>query len=134
MSSDVDFRQEVYERFATLDDGPARSVLEYAIAEAADTDGVLLLTRQGASRKKRFQSTTLSIALRNVFIGYTPIEPSGMQSVYSRPAPELRKCLFHLVTSGDMAEARLATECLRAIDEIRDAYGDVESEPATSGH
>ena len=129
MSSDDDFRQDVYERFATLDDGPATSVLEYAIAEAADTDGVLLLTRQGASRKKRFRSTTLSTALRNVFIGHTPIEPSGMQSSYSRPAPGLRKCLFHLVTSGDIAEARLASECLRAFDEIRDDYGNVESEP-----
>lgn len=128
MSSDDDFRQDVYERFATLDDGPAASVLEYAIVEAADTDGVLLLTRQGAARKKRFQSTALSMALRNMFIGHTPVEPSGMQSLYSRSASGLRKCLFDLVTSGDVAEARLATECLRVIDEIRDNYGDVESE------
>ena len=129
MRSDDDFRQDVYKRFVTLDDGFATSVLEYAIAEAPDTDGVLLLTRQGASRKKRFHSTALSRALRNMFIGHREIEPSGMQSLYSRPAPRLRKRLFDLVTSGDVAQARLATECLRAIEEIRDDYGDVESEP-----
>ena len=129
MSSDDNFRHEVYERFATLDDGFATSVLEYAIAEAADTDGVLLLTRHEAAKKKGCQSTAISRALRNVFVGHTAIEPTEMQSLCSRPEPGLRKCLFDLVTGGDAAEARLAAECLRTIDELRDDYGDVESEP-----
>ncbi len=45
------------------------------------------------------------------------------------PAPQLRKGLFDMVVNGSAAETRLATECLRAIDEIRDYYGHVDSEP-----
>ncbi len=52
-----------------------------------------------------------------------------MQSLYSLPAPELRKDLFDLVVNSSAAEARLARECLCAIDEIRDDYGYVDSEP-----
>ena len=129
MASHDQFRQDVYERFSALEDGPAKSVLEYAIAEVSDAEGVLLLTRHEAAKNKHLQSTKLSIALRNVLIGRTPIEPSGMQQAYSLPAPELRKGLFDLVVNGNTEEVRLATECLRAIDEIRDDYGHVDSEP-----
>lgn len=129
MSSDDDFRHDVYERFAALDDGFATSVLEYAIAEAADADGVLLLIRHEASKNKGFQSTAISRALRNVFVGHTPIEPAEMQSLCSIPEPGLRKYLFDLVINGDATEARLASQCLRTIEELRDHYGDVESEP-----
>ena len=122
-------RQDVYERFRSLDDGTARSVLERAIVEVADTEGILLLTRQGAARDKRFQVTKLYTALEKVLVGYDPIESSAMQQLYSRPAPELRKGLFDLVVNGSAAEARLAAECLLAIDEIRDHYGYVDSEP-----
>lgn len=129
MASDDQFRQDVYERFPALDDGPAKSVLEYAIAEAADAEGVLLLTRQGAAKNKPFRSTSLSMALHNVLVGQTPMESSGMQQLHSLPAPELRNGLFDMVVNGSAAEARLATECLRAIDEIRDDYGNIDSEP-----
>jgi len=112
MASDDQFRQDIYERFPALDDGPARSVLEYAIAEAADAEGVLLLTRQGAAKNKRFRSTEIHMALCNILI-----------------ATELRKGLFDLVVNGSTEEARLATECLCAIDEIRDDYGHFDSEP-----
>ena len=128
IASHDQLRQDIYERFPALEDGPAKSVLEYAIAEAADAEGVLLLTRQGAVRNKRFRSTALSMALHNVLVEQTPMESSGMQQLHSLPAPELRKGLFDMVVNGKTAEARLATECLRAIDEIRDDYGYVESE------
>lgn len=129
IASDDQFRQDVYERFRTLENGPAKSVLEYAIAEAVDTEGVLLLTREGAARGKSFQSTALSMALGNVLVGRTPMESSGMHELYSLPASQLRKSLFDMVVNGNTAEARLATDCLRTIDEIRDDYGYVESEP-----
>ena len=45
------------------------------------------------------------------------------------PAPELRKRFFEMLVNGNSVEARLASECLRAIDEIRDEYGYVDSEP-----
>lgn len=129
MASDPLFRQDIYARFPALDDGPARSVLENAIAGAADAEGVLLLTRQGAVKNKHFRQTALYMALRNVLIEQTPIESSGMQQLYSLPATELRKGLFDLVIDGSTKETRLATECLCAIDEIRDDYDHVDSEP-----
>lgn len=129
MASDDQFRQDVYERFRALDDGPAKAALEYAIAEAADTEGILLLTRQEAAKDKRLRSTALYTALRDMLVGQTPGGPSGTQQLYSLPAPELRKRLFDMVVNGSTAEARLASECLHAIDEIRDDYGYVDSEP-----
>ena len=45
------------------------------------------------------------------------------------PAPELRRELFKMVVSDNAAESQLAAECLTAIDQIRDDYGHVDSEP-----
>ncbi|MEJ1373969.1 MAG: hypothetical protein RPT94_03000 [Candidatus Sedimenticola sp. (ex Thyasira tokunagai)] len=129
MSSDDQFRRDVYQRFTTLEDGPAKPTLEYAIAEAADTEGVLLLTHEAAVRNKPYRFTALYSILRNVLTGPTPMEPSGMQQLYSLPAPELRKGLFDMVVNSSATEKRLAIECLCAIDEIRDDYGHVDSEP-----
>jgi hypothetical protein len=129
MNSHEQFRQDVFERFQRVTDSPAKSILEYAIANAADADGVLLLVRVGAAQDKQFRGTALYTALRHVLVGQTPIESSGMQQSYSLPAPELRKDLFDMVVNGNAAESRLATECLTVIDEIRDDYGHVESEP-----
>lgn len=129
MNSHEQFRQEVYERFPRVTGSPANSILEHAIANAADADGILLLVRVGAAQDKRFRGTALYTALRHVLVGETTIESSGMQQLYSLPAPELRKNLFDMVVNGNAAESRLATECLTVIDEIRDDYGHVESEP-----
>ena len=129
MASNDKFRQDVYQKFQSLNDGLARSVLEYAITEAADTEGVLLLTREGAARDKPFRSTALDTALRNVLVVQTPVGSSGIQQLHSLPVPELRKGFFDMVVNGNTAEAQLASKCLQAIDEIRDDYGYVDSEP-----
>jgi len=129
MTSHEKFRQEVYERFSRVADTPAKSILEYAIANAADADGVFLLVRGGAAQDKGFRGTALYTALRHVLVGQTPMESSGMQQLYSLPAPELREGLFDIVVNGNAAESRLATECLTTIDEIRDDYGHVDAEP-----
>ena len=128
MVSHDQFRKDVYDRYPGLANGPAKSVLEYAIAEAADVEGVLLLTHESAARGKHLR-TTLYNALHHVLVGQTPIESSGMQQLYSLPAPELRKDLFTMVVNGNDAESRLATECLTLIDEIRDDYGHMDAEP-----
>lgn len=129
MSSHEQFRQEVYERFQSIAEEPAKSVLEYAIAEVADADGVLLLTRKGAALNKPLQATRLYTALRHVLVGQTPMESFGMQQLYSLPASELRRELFKMVVNGNAAKSQLAAECLTAIDEIRDDYGYVDVEP-----
>lgn len=129
MNSHEQFRQEVYERFQRVADSTAKSILENAITNAADADGVLLLVRAGAKQGKQFRETPLHIALHHVLVGQTPIESSGMKQLYSLPAPELRKNLFDMVVNGNAVESRLATECLIVIDELRDDYGHIESEP-----
>lgn len=129
MISHKKFRKEVYDRFPSLTDGSAKSVLASAIVEAADAEGVLLLVREGAIQNKPFRATSLYTALRRVLIGQTPMEASGMHQMYSLPAPDLRRELFKLAVNGTEAESRLATECLTAIDEIRDDYGHVDTEP-----
>ena len=129
MISHDQFRKDVYDRYPGLVDGPAKSVLEYAIAEAADVEGVLLLACEGAARGKCLQMTVFYTALRHVLVGQSQIESSGMQQLYSLPAPELRKGLFAMVVNGNTAESRLASECLTAIDEIRDDYGHPNTEP-----
>ena len=129
MNSHEQFRQEVYERFPRVTDSPANSILEHAIANAADADGVLLLVRVGAAQDKQFRGTALYTALRNVLVGQATVESSGLQQLYSLPAPELRKDLFDIVVNGSVAESQLATECLTVIDEIRDDYGHVVTEP-----
>jgi len=129
ITSHEPFRKEIYDRLPSVADGPARSIFEDAIADAADVEGVLLLVRHGAAQNKRFRATELDTALRHVLIGQTPMESPGMQEVYSLPAPELRKSLFDVVVNGGAADSRLATECLIAIDGFRDDYGHVAAEP-----
>lgn len=123
------FRREVYERFQGIDNGLVKSVIGHAIAEASDTEGVLLLVRDAAGQGKQYRDTDLYSALSHVLVGHTPVGSSGMQELYSLPAIELRKELFTMVVNGSSEESRLATECLIAIDEIRDDYGYVDVEP-----
>jgi hypothetical protein len=129
MNSHEEFRHEVYERLPGVTDSSARSTLEYAIANVADAEGVLLLVRTGAAQGKQFRDYVLDTALRHVLVGQTPIESSQMQRLCSLPAPELRKSLFDMVVNGNAVDSRLANECLTAIDEIRDDYGHVAAEP-----
>lgn len=128
MNSYEQLRHEVYDRYSRVAESPAKSILEYGIAESADTDGVLLLVRVGAAQDKRVGDTPLYTALRHVLIGQTPIESSGMHQLHSLPVPELRKGLFDMVVNGSAPECRLANESLTIIDEIHDDYGWVASE------
>jgi hypothetical protein len=129
MKSHEQFRKEIYEQYSKINYSPAKTILEDAIANVADTNGILLLVRVCAAQSKRFKGTALYMALRHALVGETPIESSNMQQLYSLPAPELRKGLFDMVINGNDAESSLATECLTAIDEIRDDYGHVDAEP-----
>lgn len=128
MVSHNQFRKELYQRFSILNEGPAKAILEYAIIEAADIEGIFLLIQEYAARNKGFQSTGLYWALRKVLVGETQIDSSGARELHSLPAAELRKSLFNLLMKGSAAESRLANECLSQIDEIRDDYGQVEFE------
>jgi hypothetical protein len=130
MDAHGQFRAEVYAEYQKLPDGVSKSVLEYAIAEATDMEGVLVLARDAAARKKTIRSTGLYTALRSLLIGKRPSTTwIGNDEMFGLPAADLRKSLFDLLVNGTADESRLASECLVAIDEIRDDYGYADSEP-----
>ena len=128
--SHANFRAEVCERYEGLPAGPGKAVLEHATAEVADAEGVLILVRGHAAQGRSFDGV-LHSAIRHVAVGERPsADWAGANEVFSVPVPELRKRLFAMVINNDdTAEARLAEACLTAIDELRDDYGSVESEP-----
>ena len=129
MNSHGTFRDEVYRRYSTLPEGRAKATIGYAIAEAPDAQGVLLVVRNAAAAGKTFQQTPLHSALRNILVEQKPSSTwAGMQELFSVPASELRKELFTLVVDGSAAESELASKTLTAIDQMRDDYGNVETE------
>jgi hypothetical protein len=130
ISSQEKFRAEVYKRYPHFSETPGKAIIEYAIADSVDNDGIFLLIKGYASQKKSFKETGLYTALRNALVGTrSSIEWSGMEELYSLPAANLRKELFKIaINDDDIYEAKLASECLNTIDEMRDDYGQVEFE------
>jgi hypothetical protein len=128
MVTQTDFRAEVYARYESLPPGLNREILEHAIAEVADAEGVLALLRSRAREGKSFDHN-LYTAIRHGALGERPAANwSGALEVFSVPIPELRKKLFTMITDNE-ASGSLAAACLTAIDELRDEYGPAESEP-----
>ncbi len=129
MLSHKQFRQDVYDGFTSLGNGPAKLILEQAIASKPDPVGILLMIRQAAAAKRSIGPTGLMSALREVLITRTPMGSYGVQELSGLPAAELRKALFDLMVNGSEEESRLSADCLREVDEIRDDYGQVDSDP-----
>jgi hypothetical protein len=127
MQTDGNFRAEVYRQYELAPAGAGSELLEAAIGEAADEAGVLILVRNYAGRGKPF-SGNLERAIRHAVVGERPSPDwAGASEMFGIAVPTLRKALFAM-TDGDTPEARLAKECLTAIDEMRDEYGPAESE------
>jgi len=123
----ADFRSEVYARYEGGLPVPAAAILERAIAEAADLNGVLVLVRNYAKHGRLFDGV-LQSAIRHVAVGERPSTNwAGASEVFGLPIPELRKALFAMM--DDAAGSTLASACLNAIDDLRDDYGVVETEP-----
>lgn len=128
MEGDPSIRCEVYRRFPEIGLMRAKTVLERAILEAADTDGVLVLVRDAAKHGRGFGGD-LYRALEKVAVDRRPSsEWSGAYELRGEPVQDLRHTLFGYVKNATV-EATIAEACLIAIDEIRDEYGAPESEP-----
>lgn len=128
MRAHTDFRAEVYQQYERLSPGAGKAILEQAIAETADADGVLVIVRSHVVQGRPFNGI-LHSAIRHVAVGQRPsADWVGANEVFSVPLPELRKSLFAMI-KNDTAESKLASACLTAIDEFRDDYGPAESEP-----
>jgi hypothetical protein len=128
MQTHAEVRAEVYKQYERLSADPRRVILEHAIAEVADADGMLLLVQGRAARGKSYDSV-LRQAIEHVALDKRPSPNwAGAYQVFSAPVHDLRKRLFAMV-KVDTAESSLAVACLTAIDELRDDYGPAESEP-----
>jgi NACHT C-terminal Alpha/Beta 2 len=124
----ADLRKEVYEQYPTLPSGSGKAIVARAIGEAPDIDGIMLLVSDYAAQNKSFNETVLHEALRHLLTGQRPSSQwVGMEEVFNIPSPELRKKLFALVVDGG-ASSELSVACLSAIDNIREDYGEAESE------
>jgi hypothetical protein len=128
MRAHADFRAEVYRRYKSLPPTQAKFVLEHAIAEVADTEGVMLLVRDHVALDRPFDGLLRS-AITHAATGQRPsADWVGANEVFSVPIPELRKRLFGMI-QDNVAVSRLASQCLAVIDELREDYGPPESEP-----
>lgn len=128
MSEDEALRREVYHRYERDPSGPSGRVLEYAIAEAPDDDGILVLIR-ACSIQGRRELGALHHALRHLAVGERPSDAfRGAVEQFSVSVADLRRRLFELVLHGGV-ESHLASDCLTLIDELRNEYGAAESEP-----
>ena len=128
MTEDAAIRRGVYERYERDPAATFGRVLEYAIAEAPDDDGVLLLVRMYAGQGRR-ELGALVPAIRRLAIGERPSEAFlGARERFSVDISGLRRRLFTLFRRGD-AEAQLAGDCLALIDGLRDEYGPPVTEP-----
>ena len=128
MTEDKAVRRAVYERYQRDPAGEMGRVLEHAIGDAPDDDGVLLLVRMYA-RQAGVNLDALESAIRHLATGARPSEAfPGSEEQFSVDVSSLRRRLFALFLRGDR-EAQLAGHCLALIDDVRDEYGPCESEP-----
>lgn len=124
-----EMRTELIHRYEGQAAGVSKSVIEQAIAELADPDGLLALVR-GYARDKRSFDGLLHRLVEGVALGKQPLADWGGNAyeLYSVDMSPVRKRLFAMLAS-DPAEASVAEACLTAIDELRDEHGHVDSEP-----
>jgi hypothetical protein len=116
-------------RYESLEAGDVRSIIELAMIELVDIEGLLAMIR-GYGRGKRHFDGTLERVVREYALGKQPSSDLGRNSyeICSVSTAELRKRWFEML-EGSTAEANIAESCLTYIDEIRDEYGRVDSDP-----
>jgi hypothetical protein len=123
-------RGELFQRYESLTQGGGgdRSVIERAMAELSDVDCLEALI-QGYARTGRQFDGTLHKLIEGVVLGEEPSPDfEGAYELHAVDATVVRRRLFAIVESGG-AVAGIAEACLTAIDELRDEYGRVDSEP-----
>jgi len=121
-------RDELTRRYEGLTSGAGRSVIAQALVELADVEGFLTLVKGYAAEGRPFDGT-LDIMIREVALRKQPLEHwKGAYELHSIDVSRLRKQLFAMLT-GSAAEASVAKACLIKIDELRDEYGRIDSEP-----
>jgi hypothetical protein len=130
-------RTELYGRYTNLNKGHGKQLVELAMAEIADADGVMVLAR-GYAESNRGMDGTLARAINNAVVERRPVgDWQGAYDLFGVSAAGLRKTLFGMLNEGGTA-AVVGKDCLALIDQLRDEYGRPETEPRhpdiESGH
>jgi hypothetical protein len=122
------FKSELIRRLQAGTRSPERSLIERTLTTVGDETCLLALVRSVAGDQVR-TTGSLRWMMENVALDRRPSDTwAGAYDLLPVPLTELRKSLFDL-RNATTAEAALATDCLRAIDDLRDEYGAAESEP-----
>lgn len=103
-----------------------RARIEPIIAELADEDGLLTLVSGYSDTGRKFD-WQLEKMIDNIALGKMPVGSHAFQ-YFSKDVSSLRKKLLAMVNKGEAA-ANIAASCLVKIDELRDKYGRVDTEP-----
>lgn len=120
-------RAAMIERYCALPDGSPHQVLEMAMDDLTDEEIFMALFDRHVDAPHPFRG--VAGAIRNLSIGRKPSEEwAGAFEEFGLPLRGLRTRLFAMLT-GDDARARLAKECLIAIEYHRDDRGRVSNEP-----
>jgi hypothetical protein len=120
-------RAAVIARYRALPAGNIRRVLERAMNDLADEEVFMALFDGQVDAPN--SSYGIESAIRNLAIGRKPSDEwTGAFEEFGLPLTTLRAHLFAMLPAND-GRARLAKQCLIAIEEHRDERGRVSNEP-----
>ena len=120
-------RAALIARYRTLLDGNIRRVLEMAMDDLTDEEVFMALFDAHVNSPHPIDG--VASAIRNLAIGRRPSEEwTDAFEEFGLPLTGLRARLFGMLPAND-ARARLAKQCLIAIDDHRDDRGRVSNEP-----
>lgn len=118
--------RNLFQRYRSL---PAtiRSRIKFLIAEIADEEILLVLVQSYGEEGLEFDWMLKKI-IEEIALGKKILAHSQIFEYYSVNVLDLRKKLFGMVNEANAA-ADVAASCLELIDELRDKYGSVDTEP-----
>lgn len=105
----------------------ARSRIKYLIAEIADEESLLVLVQSYGEEGFKID-WMLEKMIEEIALGKKTLAHSQVFEYYGVDVSDLRKKLFEMVIEADAA-ADVAASCLELIDELRDEYGSISTEP-----
>ena len=128
-----DVYHNLLQRYGQLS-ATAKSRIKPLIAEIADEEGLLVLVQSYGEEGLKFD-WVLEGMINEIAVGKKTLP--HVYEYYSIDVSALRKKLFAIVNEAGAA-ANVAALCLELIDELRDEYGSVDTEPRhpdiESGH
>lgn len=120
-------RSAMITRYRTLPAGNIRRVLEMAMDDVTDEEVFMALFDGHVDAPHPIRG--VASAIRNLAIGQKPSDEwSGAFEEFGLPLTGLRARLFEMLPANG-ARARLAEQCLIAIEEHRDDRGRASNEP-----